>query len=52
MIIYSDKGVGETKVVMSGEEFRILRSMVRRVQPLTAQERDMLVDLGNDEEEE
>ncbi|AFC21291.1 hypothetical protein GAP31_109 [Cronobacter phage vB_CsaM_GAP31] len=51
MIIHSNQEVGVYKVVMSGEEFLILRDMARRVQPINDQEREMLVDLGNEEDE-
>lgn len=50
MIIYSKQGDVE-KVVLDGEEFKILKRMANRVQPLNDQERDMLIDLGNEEDE-
>lgn len=52
MILYSKKESGLHKVIMSGEEFKILRDMAKRVQPKNDQEREMLLDLWNEEDEE
>ncbi len=52
MILYSKKESGLHKVTMSGEEFKILRDMAKRVQPRNDQEREMLIDLWNEEDEE
>ncbi len=52
MILYSKKESGLHKVIMSGEEFKILRDMAKRVQPRNDQEREMLLDLWNEEDEE
>lgn len=51
MILYSNKERGLYGVSMTGEEFKILRDMATRVQPKNDQERDMLLDLGNEEDE-
>lgn len=51
MIIYYEKQGSVDKVILDGDQFKILRNMARRVQPLTDQERGMLVDLGNEEDE-
>lgn len=52
MILYSNDKDGLYEVVMTAEEFKILRGMAKRVKPINAKERDMLIDLGNEEEDE
>lgn len=51
MIMHSREEEGLYEVVMSGDEFKILRCMAFRVKPRNDQERDMLLDLGNEEDE-